>query len=192
VRALKLHHGHEVHASHHAAGEYFRNNVWWWRRLRALVEQTCTAILTEQDIHEGSWNNGHHIGAAKAEKLAGRLCELARSERRDELEATIAKELPGDYAFSWENVLEFAEFCRASGGFDICRVMQDAKARGYRGFCFTPARGSPPRSAWPDASPRAGNTHSWIKSAIFSSSTVWLPYSSLRTMPAPNSSLRIC
>ncbi len=102
-------------------GTYFRNNVWWWRRLWQLVALTCADVLTEEDIRQGEWNNGHLIEAAKAEQMAERLTSLAADEaKRRELEAATAKGLPEDYAFDWDNVREFADFCRESGGFEIC------------------------------------------------------------------------
>ena len=57
-------------------GEYFRNSVWWWRPLWTFVSKACKDILTNQDIKEGEFNNGHQIDADKAQRIAQRLFEL--------------------------------------------------------------------------------------------------------------------
>ena len=31
-------------------GEYFRNNVWWWRPLWNYVSVECSDIITKKDI----------------------------------------------------------------------------------------------------------------------------------------------
>ena len=138
-------------------GEYFRNNVWYWRPLWRYVAQVCEDILTAEDIEEGGYNDGHVIEADKAAKIAERLLSLIKDKevRRfaDEY-ATELETLPDEqcghcagtgerhdeyvdgqcnacggkgtvrpwktwYPFSEENVKEFAEFCRDSGGFAI-------------------------------------------------------------------------
>lgn len=57
-------------------GEYFRNNVWWWRPLWAYVCDVCTDILTEEDRTGGAFNDGHVIGEAKARAIHSRLTQL--------------------------------------------------------------------------------------------------------------------
>ena len=42
-------------------GEYFRNNVWFWRPLWDFVCNACDDILTEKDITGGHSNDGHKI-----------------------------------------------------------------------------------------------------------------------------------
>jgi hypothetical protein len=61
-------------------GRYFRNNVWWWRRLWALVPMTCGDIVTSYDAIEGSVNSGYRISSAKATKIAARLEEIFTME----------------------------------------------------------------------------------------------------------------
>ena len=51
-------------------GHYFRNNVWWWRPLWHFVTVTCDNILTEKDMEQGSFNDGHKISKTKAVKIA--------------------------------------------------------------------------------------------------------------------------
>ena len=89
-------------------GEYFRNNVWWWRPLWSYVATACNDILTKQDLREGSFNNGHWIRATKARALAERLTELLQSgHARDYEKKYLAalKALP----------LEQCEHCKGTG-----------------------------------------------------------------------------
>lgn len=54
-------------------GTYFRNNVWWWRRLAAYVLGCCDDMIPEDD-HQG-WheNGGHEVSYALAIKIADRM-----------------------------------------------------------------------------------------------------------------------
>jgi len=67
-------------------GVHFRSNVWWWRPLWHFVTTTCDDILTEKDIGEGSFNNGHKISKTKAGKIAKRLYSLIESGKVKEYE----------------------------------------------------------------------------------------------------------
>ena len=83
------------HAPKNKQGDYFRNNVWWWRPLWNYVVNTCDDILTDDDINAGGFNDGHLIRAKKAEKIAERLLayikaghtEKYRKQREKELKA---------------------------------------------------------------------------------------------------------
>ena len=59
-------------------GDYFRNNIWWWRPLWEFVEMYCSDILEEQDILRGNYNDGHLITEEKALALAERLETLVK------------------------------------------------------------------------------------------------------------------
>lgn len=54
-------------------GEYFRNNVWWWRPLWMYISSNCVDILSKEDVVNGNWNNGKIISKIKSEKIAKRL-----------------------------------------------------------------------------------------------------------------------
>ena len=54
-------------------GEYFRNNVWWWRPLWAFISVVCDDILTEEDVERGEYNDGHEINEEKAKVISERL-----------------------------------------------------------------------------------------------------------------------
>ena len=109
-------------------GTYFRNNVWWWRPLWHFVTGACDNILTEKDIEQGSWNDGHKICKTKADKIAKKLFKMIGSGQVKEYESEYKKYIKGlgkddwdkSYPFSEENVREFANFCANSGGFTIC------------------------------------------------------------------------
>jgi len=112
-------------------GEYFRNNVWWWRRLADFVIHVSEDILTVRDAEQFKWNNGYKISKRKAEKIAKRLKEAINDKKAHkkflkeqvkaytELSKKIAKEGESAWQFSWKNIKEFAEFCENSGGFWI-------------------------------------------------------------------------
>jgi hypothetical protein len=59
------------------AGEYFRNNVWWWHPLADYV--LAHVQLPENDGLEWNMNNGYEVSAASAERIAERLRELVAS-----------------------------------------------------------------------------------------------------------------
>ena len=54
-------------------GDYFRNNVWWWRALWNYTCLTCCHILTERDQQAGGFNDGHLISKTKSIKIANTL-----------------------------------------------------------------------------------------------------------------------
>ena len=53
-------------------GEYFRNNVWWWRPLADYVVDRC-------NLDGEGWfdNRGHEVSATTAQQIAKTLDELA-------------------------------------------------------------------------------------------------------------------
>ena len=56
-------------------GEYFRNNVWWWRRLAEFIcEQT--GVIEEKDKPAWQHNEGHEVSEAQAKQIANQLKAL--------------------------------------------------------------------------------------------------------------------
>ena len=124
-----------------SVGKYFYNTVWYWIPLWEYVASECSDILTERDIWFGGGNNGHLISRTKATAIGKRLDSLLRTGktqayakrlRSSNLSRSKAPALAagrnvaralgvtaGPPKFSVENVREFADFCVASGGFDI-------------------------------------------------------------------------
>jgi hypothetical protein len=123
-------------------GEYFRNNVWWWPRLWKFVCEVARDVLTEEDQYKGTLNEGHTISEEKAAMIAQRLeASLANKKSyeafiqqsaaiRHQIAEAVMQTLKGNYdgkiepeetqyPFEWENVQEFAGFCKDSGGFQI-------------------------------------------------------------------------
>ena len=56
-------------------GDYFRNNVWWWRPLWSFVCNTCDDFLTDNDMNKGGSNSGEKISKTKAIKIGKRLSQ---------------------------------------------------------------------------------------------------------------------
>ena len=152
-------------------GDYFRNNVWWWRPLANYVIK-YTGCVEEEDAQMWGENSGHEVDDETAKQIHNQLQVLIESGHTKKFEADYEKErlkaekhndkvekelkkfckivekrlgktnlAPAEfpkadhdeweriyhkrkwnasYPFSVENVKEFAEFCRFSGGFKIC------------------------------------------------------------------------
>lgn len=109
-------------------GSYFRNNIWWWHPLWDFVCISCGDFMTEEDAEHGHHNGGHEIDEEKAEQIVERLTFLLKiggvkkyeEERQAHLEALPEDDFNRNYPFSVENVEEFVEFVKDSGGFQIC------------------------------------------------------------------------
>jgi hypothetical protein len=73
------------------AGEYFRNNVWWWRPLWDY----CCAVAPEitDKVEDGHSNSGHGLDADDAVALADVLDEALASGHTKEWEAQYRKEI---------------------------------------------------------------------------------------------------
>ena len=152
-------------------GDYFRNNVWWWRPLASYVIK-FTGCIDENDQVAWSENGGHEVDDQTAKQIHNQLKVLIESghtkkfendyekerlkaeKHNDKVEKELEKfcksvekklgktnlapmnfpkadhdkweriyhkkKWHASYPFSVENVKEFAEFCRFSGGFKIC------------------------------------------------------------------------
>ncbi len=104
-------------------GEYFRNNFWWWRGIQGLIDYTCKDILNEEEFENLGWNNGYEYNEFTANQIADRLEIVAKDEvLLKKYEDIIMGQLGEPYEGCWskENILEFVEFLRNSGGFSVC------------------------------------------------------------------------
>ena len=101
-------------------GTYFRNNVWWWRPLWLYVENACSAKLTHVEWERGTTNDGYEIDTDTAETMADMLEESIENGFLDVWKKGYDKEGDKRYPFDRENVESFIQFCRESGGFEIC------------------------------------------------------------------------
>ena len=108
-------------------GVYFRNNVWWWRPLWDYVWKLCEddGVITREQYQEGHVNSGAEINVHQAELIALRLnhaIKMGWAETHMQLH-NAGQDANGEswsYPFSVENVKAFADFCKESGGFEIC------------------------------------------------------------------------
>ena len=57
-------------------GDYFRNNVWFWRPLWDFVCYHCNGFLTPRDCSKGGSNSGDKISKTKSIKIAKKLFRL--------------------------------------------------------------------------------------------------------------------
>ena len=58
-------------------GEYFRNNVWHWRRLADFVCEH-TGVIEEKDKEHWQFNNGHEVSGEVAKQIAQQLKHLIK------------------------------------------------------------------------------------------------------------------
>ena len=118
-------------------GKYFKNNIWWWRRLWYISSYICKDVLNEDDVLGGCFNMGYKIrrekAAAMAERLETVLMEKKKyeglvkqsgeiySEMQNNMDNLLGKELniKCSYPFDWKNVKDFYEFVKNSGGFQV-------------------------------------------------------------------------
>ena len=89
-------------------GEYFRNNVWWWRPLWMYVCDMCPTILNNNDKERGTYNDGHFINADKAKRIAIRLEHLCNQGE--------VKKFEIDRKFMLDNLPDIeCKICHGSG-----------------------------------------------------------------------------
>lgn len=117
-------------------GEYFRNNVWYWRPLW----QYCVAVAPELcETVDGDTNGGDGLDEAGALELAKRL--------RDELESGATA----------ENERQYNEW-RASLPWDDCSL---CGATGIRTDAVGVEMGMPEKELSPEEAMFAGRSHGW-------------------------------
>jgi hypothetical protein len=73
-------------------GEYFRNNVWWWRR---LAEYVCehTKVINEKDFEKWQYNDGHQVSKEEAEQIANQLEHLISTGHTEKYAKKVQKEI---------------------------------------------------------------------------------------------------
>ena len=105
-----------------ATGElaYFRNNAWWWRPLAIYISE----IAPYYGKDSWQYNEGAGLDAEDAQALADILTEEIKSGRCEAYAAAHAErnermKPKWEYYFSAENVQQFVDFLRVSGGFEI-------------------------------------------------------------------------
>jgi hypothetical protein len=74
-------------------GEYFRNNVWWWRPLWNYVCKTCKDVMTEDQIISGLNNSGFIVDKETVNNMVDILTEAIASDKHKEYEEVYYREL---------------------------------------------------------------------------------------------------
>ena len=103
-------------------GIYFRNNAWWWRPLWDYVYSVCDDFINEDRWDGGHSNSGESFTDEEAKIVAVRLLREIKNNDTEAYERLYEIKTEGDkyqYPFSVDNVRNFAEFCKDSGGFSI-------------------------------------------------------------------------
>jgi len=99
-------------------GEYFRNNIWWWRPVAVYVEEMHPDLASR--CEHWHTNEGDGLAADQAAALGDcLLADIAGGKAAAWAAIHAADPTAQDYPFSVENLREFAEFCKNSGGFAI-------------------------------------------------------------------------
>ena len=78
--------------SNNPKGEYFRNNVWWWRRLADYVCE-YTGVIDEKDKKKWQYNDGHQVSKEEAEQIANQLEHLLSTGHTDKYAEQVKKEI---------------------------------------------------------------------------------------------------
>ena len=60
-------------------GDYFRNNVWWWRALADFVLQRCEHMMKQHEMRFWGSNDGQKVGKKSAEAIAKELQRLIKN-----------------------------------------------------------------------------------------------------------------
>lgn len=73
-------------------GNYFRNNVWWWRRLADYVCE-YTGVVDEKDKKEWQYNDGHEVSKEEAEQIANQLEHLIETGHAEKYAEQVKREI---------------------------------------------------------------------------------------------------
>ena len=80
-------------------GEYFRNNVWWWRPLAQYIID-YTNCVSEKDAEKWGYNDGHEVSEAEAKAIAKQLRHLIKTGHARKHENEYEKERKKAEAFN--------------------------------------------------------------------------------------------
>lgn len=73
-------------------GEYFRNNVWWWRRLADYVINK-TGVVDDKDADLWHYNDNHEVSKEEAIQIAKQLRYLIKTGDVDEYEKEVDEQM---------------------------------------------------------------------------------------------------
>ena len=82
----------------------------------------CGDTMTTDDLQAGHYNDGHEIEEEQCDAIVERLEFLLKigSVAKYEVERKVQDKESEDYPFDEENVRDFVNFVKHSGGFKIC------------------------------------------------------------------------
>ena len=69
---------------------YFRNNVWWWRRLADFVINK-TKVVSQEDAERWHFNDGHKVSKEEAHQIANQLEFLVKNGEAKKFEDDVKK-----------------------------------------------------------------------------------------------------
>jgi len=72
-------------------GVYFRNNVWWWRRLADYILEH-TKCVDKKDFEAWQHNDGHEVDEETANQIANQLEHLIKTGHAEEYIKEVEKE----------------------------------------------------------------------------------------------------
>jgi len=72
--------------------KYFRNNVWWWRRLASYVIDK-TKVVDEDKADGWHFNDGHEVSREEAHQIANQLEFLIKTGDAKAYEDEVKKEM---------------------------------------------------------------------------------------------------
>jgi len=104
-------------------GIYFRNNCWWWRPLWDFCYNVAPELISRELWGDGHSNGGAGLNGEDAKLLGEKLLKATSNGLAEEFKKyheELEKDEEYKYPFDAENVVDFAEFCIESGGFEIC------------------------------------------------------------------------
>lgn len=129
-------------------GDYFRNNVWWWRSLWTLIGARGEYVYREihdlgqqsnyqdwgdethydfiekwrDNYHTGCMNDGVLFDGEHHEHVITTLKYCIEHKDSPEIKDFIdwmEDQYGSDYPFTWENAEDFLEFCENNEGFEV-------------------------------------------------------------------------
>ena len=71
---------------------YFRNNIWWWRRLASYVIDK-TGVVDEKNARHWAYNNGHKVSKQEAFEIAKQLKYLISTGDVEKYASEVEKEI---------------------------------------------------------------------------------------------------
>ena len=109
-------------------GQAFRANVWYWRPIWAFIKQELPDLLTPSQVRGGEYNDGTIVDAKQATEIGNHIIDniteiSAGIEDYEKQRKADLKKDPDNFGASYgmdvELMIEFASFCKNSGGFEI-------------------------------------------------------------------------